>query len=132
MKKILFVLIAVSAAFSQAATDCAKNPYALTKSGLVVAYDWVEGGFHKNTGHFIDGEFFFNSLIDASCEHIEVASTGVVKCISTKGQGVSVGNVQQKQGRYEDWEFYNVNWNSNIVIKSKSTNGGCIYGMAVK
>ena len=132
MKKLLFVLIAVSAAFSQAATDCEKNPYALTKSSLVIASDWVEGGFHKNTGHSIDGEFYFNSLVDDSCEHIEVNSTGVVKCISTTGQKVSVGSVQQRQGRYADWDFYSVNWNSNIVIQSKSTKGGCIYGVAVE
>lgn len=132
MKKILFVLIAISASFAQAATDCSQNPYALTKNSLVIAFDWAEGGFHENTGHFIAGEFYFNSLVDASCEHIEVVSNAEVRCISAKGQGISVGIVQQKQGRYADWDFYNVNWSSSVVIKSQYTNSGCIYGIAVK
>lgn len=132
MKKILFVLIAFSASFAQATTDCSQNPYALTKNSLVVAYNWVDGGFHEKTGHFVEGEFFFNSLIDDSCKHIEVVSNADVRCVSSKGQSIFVGIVQQRQGRYEDWDFFNVKWSSNVVIKSISTSNGCYYGIAVK
>lgn len=133
MKKILFSLLIISSSLAQAATtSCSQNSYALTKQSLVVAYDWAEGGFSETTGHHVLGEFYFNSLRDQSCQRIEVASDGVVRCISNKAQKTQVGVIQEKQGRHEEWDFFNVNWNSNVVIKAQNTNSGCIYGIAVQ
>lgn len=132
MKNALFVLVYILTSFSQASADCSQNSYALTKESLVVAYDWVDGGFRKSTGHYIIGEFFFNRLMDPSCERIDVRTNGEVACVSENGQSTLMGLVQERQSRYEDLDVYSVHWNSNVDIKSKNTVHGCIYGLAVK
>lgn len=132
MKKILFALFVIISSLAHAEGECSRNPYALTTQSLVVAYDWEEKQFSSNTAHSLIGEYYFNLLKDRSCLHIEVAINEEVNCVSEEGQKILVGKIQSRVGRYSEWDFYNVNWNKLVSIKSQQTIHGCIYGIAIK
>ena len=134
MKTLIAALILAITSQAHAAMDCSQNSYRLTTNNLVVAYDFEANQFSEATGINLMGNFFFNNLRDASCAQIVVpAGKTEVFCRSTNGQLTSVGFVQGTAGRYQDFQFLNVNWKSNVVIKSQYSDiSGCAYGPAVR
>ena len=133
MKKLFIMFVMTLACSVQADTDCADNSYGLTLNSLVVAYDWAEKSFAERTGHQIMDEYFFNELVDPSCERIEVGAGSEVRCISVEGKVTPVGIVQERLAHQPEWDYFRVQWNSNVVIKSSFVeNIGCIYGIAIK
>lgn len=131
MKTLLLSFLMLTSASLYASADCANNPYRLTRESLVVAYDVEEGTFNTKSAHAVMDEYFFNELVDKSCEKISVSKNGNVSCTNSEGTSMVVGLIKDKKGFYSGWSFYSVNWARAVVIKTKKTERGCIYGMGI-
>lgn len=129
---LMLTMLLSGTTFALTAEDCEKNAYKPSLSETVVAIDWADKFALNQTFSLINQVFVQNRLQDTSCFQVAINADKKLFCINDSGIKQEVGQLSAKVARAGEYDFYMIDWNQNVKIKSAVKSNSCAYGLEVK